>query len=718
MNILGLGLGPSATLTGFVLVGLAAAPETGSPGGSPGEDCAQRVYYDFTVASDPLYPVADQPSFWRNPDWLPASGFSPAEAGFPNLLIAQNADIGTGELTYITSPVFSSAVFGSLTGTAFDVEQIALGHEGLATIYAEVGVDFHADLYDAAAVEDRCLVRVYGERTHQVSFQLIPVDADGPPSGTIDINLNYCTASGSFTTVTVATKPRTFADGVHTFRVEMTPSTPVVPGSTVNFALNFDGVIRVYIDGVLEYEDVAARYRPRPSFAANINDAFYIGDAVGLGHQGFVGGYTYVDFGYCATDEPDDPIEPPEEGGELPEPIEPLASDLPVGITRIFALLTYGSGSPYSEIAFAETDLNDPDTWYGGHKAAWLLGVSTIERELTDSLRGVEVTVTAADPDRVFRALAETDTLSGAIMEIFLVSDTVRYALGEPHRRFAGRVHEHRATPNWQYEFVLRDILSEELANLADAPRIPPNRLTAEQFPGMSPEYENKAIPILIGEVSDESETTPQGVVPPMIVGQSINLSAAFGGVNVDVVPAILSHGAIHPYAFLQGYYNTVDNPYTRIPIPASAWGTILTAPGQAGWNYVGVATDYIDYPASPTSATHRYTPVFFLASDPNVQAVLDGRIQVAFNPYGLTENADGTGRYFSDAPDIYEFLIRNWLYPPHWRYGEYNSTPTLPRGYTIVNHTSVVTSRNRLRAFLGSPTGYPVGFMLGRGGR
>jgi hypothetical protein len=198
-------------------------------------------------------------------------------------------------------------------------------------------------------------------------------------------------------------------------------------------------------------------------------------------------------------------------------------------------------------------------------------------------------------------------------------------------------------------------------------------------------------------------------------VAPNMNLTF-FGGANVDVVGAIISHGALPPNGLWKGYYNSVDNPYVRIPIPDSAWGTILTAPGQPGWEYVGVATDYVDYPATP-SLTHRYTPIFFLASDPNVQAVLDGRIQVAFNVYGLTETADGTGRYWSDAPDIYEFLIRNWLYPPLWRYGDYNGTPTLPRGYTIVNHDSVVTSRTRLRAFTGSPDNYSVGFMLGRGG-
>jgi hypothetical protein len=706
MDIVTLGLGTAATLTGFLLSGLATAEPVEA------EDCTQVIAYDFTATSAPLYAVANQPGFWRHPSWTPvAPAFGLPEAGFPNLVSAQNTNIIGGELTYITDNTFANARFGTIATAAMDLVPLFDAY-GATKIYVEVGHNFHAALY-AAEATNSVVVHVLANSVFFDSFALLAADADGPPAGDIVFSLTYSTNASFYTTVEVATKPRAFADGLHTFRVEMTPSTPVVPGSTVNHNLNFDGVARVYIDDVLEFEDTAIRYRPDPEFHVQINDAFTVG-GVGVG-TGIGGGYTYLDFGYCEVVEEEPPIEPPNPGGELPEPIEPLTADFPLGISRIFALLTYGEGSPYSEIAVAEVDLNDPDSWYGGYKAPWLLGVSTIERELADSLRGVEVTVTVADPERVFRGLATTDTLSGAIMEIFLVSDTVRYALGEPFRRFAGRVHDHRALSGLRYEFVLRDVLSDELGRLADAPRIPPDRLTQTKFPGMTADYENRAVPIALGEVSDETETTPQGVVPPLIVAPSMSLSF-FGGVDVQVVGAIVSHGAIPAYGFLQGYYNTGDNPYVRIPIPASAWGTILTAPGQAGWNYVGVATDYVDYPADPT-LTHRYTPVFFLASDPNVQAVLDGRVQVAFNIYGLTENADGTGRYFSDAPDIYEFLIRNWLYPPHWRYGEYNGTPVLPRGYTIVNHDSVVLSRTRLRDFLGSPANYPVGFLLGRGG-
>ena len=462
--------------------------------------------------------------------------------------------------------------------------------------------------------------------------------------------------------------------------------------------MNFDGVVRVYIDDVLEYEDTAIQLpAAAPGMSRrSMTSSRWAASASGI--DGFAGGYTYLDFGYCTTDEepgsPGSPPPPPECCGEIPEPIEPPV-DTPGQPMRIFGLLTYWSGPlgtdpEMRQIKVAETTFHfDPPEWYGGFGWPWFVSVSSIQRELSESLRGVEVTLTVADPERYFRSLAVSNMLSGALWEIFLVSDATRYALGEPHRRFAGRIHDHRAMPGFQYEFVLRDVLSDELATLADAPRIPPGKLTLEQFPGMTRDYENRSIPIVIGEVSDENEvdvdvthdgaaSSPQGVVPPLIVAPSVNLSA-FGGLNVDVVAAVLSHGALPPGAIIQGYYNTVDDPYKRIPIPDGAWGTILTAPGQAGWNYVGVAEDYIDYPLPLSENTHRYTPVFFLASDPNVQAFVDGRIQVAFNVYGLTDVADGSGLYFADAPDIYEFLIRNWLYPPHWKVGRLQDDAVVP---------------------------------------
>jgi hypothetical protein len=714
MDFVHFGVGPAATLTGFLLFGLSSGPAVVD------ETCTSLVSYDFTAESAPLYPVASQPGYWHTNVW--PGGHPAPEAGFPDLVMAFGAEIlgSPSELSYLDdNPRQAAAIFGSATaGPAGYVDSLVDAYGGGIHVYVEVGVNFHAEIFETQLTEPARILGVYPLSIYYESFALFCDDNDGPgsPAGDLVLRLRWCNGAGSTASATVATKARAWADGLHTFRVEMTPSTPLVPGSTSNPTLVSNGVARVYIDGVLEYENTAIQFRTNPAPIAQINDTFDVG-AVGLGHRGFVGGYSYLQFGYCEVDE-EEPVDPPTPGGQAPEGEEPAASALPVGVTRIMAVLTYGSGSPQSKIKVTETPFFfDPPSWHGGYGHPWLISISDITRELSESVKGTEVTIRVADPEYFFRTLAETEPIAGATWEIFLVSDTVRYALGEPHRRFVGLVHDYRALPDLEFEFVVRDIVSEELGRLADAPLIPPDRLTATKFPGMTADYENRAVPIALGEVSDESETTPQGVVPPLIVAPSMNLTT-FGGVNVQVVGAILSHGALPPNGPWQGYFNPVDNPYVRIPIPASAEGTILTWPGAAGWNYVGVATDYIDFPSTP-SLTHRYTPVFFLASDPNVQAFVDGRIQVAFNVYGVTDEPDGSGLYFSDAPDIYEFILRNYLYQPHWRYGAYNEMPTFVGGYSFIDHASIVRTRDRLRGFSGtSPAAYPVGFLLGRNGQ
>jgi hypothetical protein len=403
-------------------------------------------------------------------------------------------------------------------------------------------------------------------------------------------------------------------------------------------------------------------------------------------------------------------------GGEVPEGVDPAVSDLPTGIIRLFAEWTYGTSEPYSTLSVAETVLRNPASWHGGFMPAWLLEVSDIERTLAPDLRGVLVTLVVADPGGLtFRALAEIQNLNGSVWEIFTVSDSVRYALGEPHRRFAGRVAGHRALPGFRYEFSLVDILSEDLGLLLDAARVPPSKLTLAQFPGMTADYEGRALPIPLGEVSDEDAPIPQGVVPPMIVAPSFNLSA-LGGINVEVVAAVIAHGALPPRGLWEPYYNPAGQPYARIPVPAGAEGTIVTWPGAAGWSFVGVPTDYVDFPLPLSALTNRLTPVFFLKSHPAVQDWVDGKSQLAFNLFGLTEFADGSGRYWSDAPDTIEFLVRNFLKPPLWQTGDYNEIQTFFRGYSIVNLDSVATSRARLRAFGGGT--YPIGFLLGGDGR
>jgi hypothetical protein len=402
--------------------------------------------------------------------------------------------------------------------------------------------------------------------------------------------------------------------------------------------------------------------------------------------------------------------------------VNPAASDLATGVKRVFVRLTIPTGSPYPEYAFAETTLNDPPAYFGGQKRALLLDVSPATRELSETVRGTEVRVVLADTDYTFRTLATTATLSGAVMEIFVVEDEVRYLLGEPYRFFCGKVINHRGLSGFRYEFTLRDVLSEHLATLDDAPRMPPGLLNEPEWPGIRPAFENRAIPLVLGQLDDSVElpaggsvdTIPQGVVPPLILG-TLNFQTAFGGVDRDVIACIISQCALAANGIWQAYFNPPDNPYRRYQIPLSFFGVGAWAPGMPGWEDVGVATDYIDYPSPPDPEARRYTPFFVALDHPFAQAFLDGKVLVAFNLFGIAENADGSGNYLSDAPRIWQWLLVNFLYS-EYRTGDYAAIPTFAGGHSIVNVASVEAATTRLRTYGGGS--YPVGFMLGADGK
>ena len=403
----------------------------------------------------------------------------------------------------------------------------------------------------------------------------------------------------------------------------------------------------------------------------------------------------------------------PNPGGVVPTGTNPTPAIIGTVASRTFATFRL-PGVATIALAIAETTLNDPVSWFGGLKEPWLLSVGTIDRGLSARLEGVSVRLEVSDVERWFRRYL----VAGAIVEIFTVDDNTRYALGEPYRRFAGVVTSHRGTEGLGYEISLLDVLTDQLTDALDSARVPAGRLTLAQFPGMSPQYDGKAIPLVLGVLSDTLEagnvsTTPQGVVPPVWVGE-INLLTAFGGTfpNVNVLAGFWTAAAIPENGIWEVYFNTIDDPYQRIPVPTSAWGTVAITPGFPGWSG-GFAVSYVDYPLPAAAGTHRFVPFYILSSTPYAQYIKDGRVLMAANIYGIAENADGTGLYLSDAPRIAQWLLANMLFTPY-EYGPYAALPTIA-GYSVINTDSVTLSTTRLRAF-GSGT-YPVGRLLGHDG-
>lgn len=431
---------------------------------------------------------------------------------------------------------------------------------------------------------------------------------------------------------------------------------------------------------------------------------------VPIGSPAVSGGYrwTYI----MAAALPDD-RDPPSPGGTVVPGERPGAAFVPEGILRRFFTLTKQNGDI---LGAADTDFfADPDVWFGGYKPAELISVAPVERELsrTGEFRGVEVRVLLDDTKRRWRTLAEQEAISTAFAAIYVVDDDTRYALGEPYRIFAGRVVSHEAQDDLQYELILRDVLTERIAQLDTAPRIPNKVLTESEFPGLYDRTEGKAAPILIGNVSDEDQLVPQGVVPPLIVA-GINLSY-FGGINQPVIACLWSMCALARAGVWEVFYNPPHLPSTRIRVPNSAYGTDIWTPGRAGWAETGLTTEYVEYPLPIGANTRRYTPVFLNAASPLAEPFLNEGVLVAGNMYGIAEEADGDGLYISDPSRVWQWLLVNQLFVPYTT-GDYAEMPSNYGLFEIID--SDMVERTRTRQHLRVNDGYPVGFMVGRDGQ
>lgn len=461
-----------------------------------------------------------------------------------------------------------------------------------------------------------------------------------------------------------------------------------------------------------------------------LSEAYVDNELVSLRQYG-TGTPAATGFAWTYRTGPAPPVDPIPGGGVVVG-VEPTPADIPVGIVRTFVRFTLEDGSPPTEMSFSTTTLSDPPSWFGGLKKPLLTGISPITRQLSTSVQGITVRlVFVDDTSRTFRNLAATGTIGGALAEVFVVSDTTRYALEEPYRLFAGRVRGVRFPSGFGVEIEAVDLLSEALEIYGDSALVPPSKLSVAEFPAMDAQFEGKAIPIVFGLCSDTHEPGniaigPQGVIPPVIVASYlpgtntpvVNLSD-FGGINMDVVCSIISHGPFAINGMIEVYYNTPSNPYVRIPVPSSQWGVNMFSPGMPGWASTGITTPmYIDYPLPAGPTTRRYTPFVINAAHPNARLWVDGKILVGINCAGISETETGADPYIDDAPRIYQWLVNNYLFT-QWLSGPYNQIPTLAPGYSIIATLTVQATTDRLNTFLGvSPGSYPVGFMLGRDGQ
>ncbi len=322
-----------------------------------------------------------------------------------------------------------------------------------------------------------------------------------------------------------------------------------------------------------------------------------------------------------------------------------------------FAMLRLGVEHYFA----ADTLIRDDADHYEGKKAATLISVSPVERELArDGYRGSTFSVVVNDtPDpvsgeRLWRGLWNTRTIEQMLIEVYRCSAPYGRIVGEPFRVCSGVVKAggFRTKKNFTFEFDCIDLFGDRFANPRNQPQIPTFRLIVNDVPNIVEGSKGKYCPRVIGYALEPGV----GVVPMLPLIENVNLQDLFGigAVDVDVDVWLLSEGYV--FDIPQAYYNlmvwgsesevlagdlirpTPDNQNDHVYRAQNGGTTDTTEPtwptgtgatvGDNGitWEEAGPDDLYARFPVPPTAysdlLTHPHAPNWLTATGLTVDYV------------------------------------------------------------------------------------------------
>lgn len=307
--------------TDFVARDLASYIDA-NEGGGVGAGCTSVIAYNYTSASAPAYPdnspggpTRSLPNYWQDPSYPGDLGWGAPVAAFPNELRAENVNIVSNRLTYLSSdPIISGIVYGDPNySSLFALDSLFTTWGVNRTIFASATIDMDTAIYDAGDVIYAPIFRIFGRTCNGGSYGAELAVDDTDATGDIDLlmSTNWIGPGSGMSSVVIATIPRAnWVGQTKTVRLEVRPSSPVDPADDQNFDHNADGVVRLYIDGVLIYENTAVNFVLTSSGLADMTEAYTVG-GIGLGDAGFPGSYHNITFGYCDGYDPPHAVWPP-----------------------------------------------------------------------------------------------------------------------------------------------------------------------------------------------------------------------------------------------------------------------------------------------------------------------------------------------------------------------------------------------------------------------
>ena len=388
----------------------------------------QLIYRNFATEPSPFYP--DVPNAWWTPTWPLFAANDPDDD--TQLLLAENVDIVSNRLSFLASdPVISGAAWGNASGVNYGTTSMhdAYNNNSPHTLYWEADVLLTTAIYTANDVPWAPLFSLYSRSSIFSNTMELAVAYNAPA---FEIYIGYLDGNGGWEDnggIPIYADVGGLIGTTVNFRLEMTPASLVVPTDPQDYLVNLDGIIRLYINDVLEYESTVSPFVPSyPN--VNAYQQYEVG-SVAIGFSGFAGEYEYLDFGYEL------PVGLPEVGLN----IDPGAT---IGLTWVEFTDALGAVHVWSQHA-----LPDPASYYEGWKEPRVLEWNEITRSLSDH-QGQYVGSQAGwlndDTDLAIRQLLNsTRYFYNRVVVIRTISDPDRRALLTPRTIFRGRVRGYEA---------------------------------------------------------------------------------------------------------------------------------------------------------------------------------------------------------------------------------------------------------------------------------
>jgi len=342
------------------------------------------------------------------------------------------------------------------------------------------------------------------------------------------------------------------------------------------------------------------------------------------------------------------------------------------------------------------------------HKEARVLSFGTITRALSTMEGAIETatqTIELSDHDRVLRAAAEAGTLLNKRVDTYISTKAGIVAAATPRRVNQGIIRRYKALPNLRFRIEVEDFFSALLNMVQGTRRVPQRTLTTADFPNLPEALVGKAVPILYGLCSDESDgDAALGVVPATYVGDRTVDGAVWGEFLVcgHAVSQIQSLFIPTGGGLSEG---TAEPSRTKVTTDAGDW----LIPGQPNWIARVGANPFVDYNGN------RYTVVYLLG--PRKELAADGRVPLALNVAGIEDVGDGSGDMIDSLPQQVLHLLTNFMLQSYTS-GAWLSIPTVHSPpYARISSTTFDTVTAHMNERI--PTdGYVGAFMLGWDGR